>query len=317
MVEMSLFALDGSKELGEKIARELQISLSLLEEIDFEDGEHKIRPLESVKNRDVFVLHSLYGEPGRSTNDKLCRLLFFVGALRDAWAARVTLLLPYLCYSRKDRRSKKDDPVCTRYLAQMFEAVGVGGVITMDVHNQAAFENSHRCPNANLEAMPVFVEHFASQLQGQSLAVVSPDSGGVKRAEAFRDYLQGHFEAPISKAFVENIREDDEVWGHTLVGDVKDRTVIILDDLIASGTTLAKAAEDCKEQGASKVYAAATHGVFTKESNKVLATPALEQILITDSVPPFRIQEESVKSKLQVLSSVPLWVVAIREQNRP
>ena len=310
---MSLFALDGSKALGEKIACELQLPLSPLEEIDFEDGEHKVRPLVSVKNQDVFVLHSLYGEPGRSTNDKLCRLLFLVGALRDAWAARVTVLLPYLCYSRKDRRSKEDDPVCTRYLAQMFEAVGVGGVITMDVHNQAAFENSHRCPNRNLEAMSLFAKHFAAELQGQSLAVVSPDSGGVKRAEAFRDSLQGHFETPISKAFVEKIRENDEVWGHTLVGDVKDRTVLILDDLIASGTTLAKAAQACKEQGASKVYAAATHGVFTEESNQILATPALEHILITDSVPPFRIQAESVKSKLQIVSSVPLWVESLRQ----
>ena len=111
---LRLFALSESRDLGEKIASTLGMSLAQHEERDFEDGEHKIRPLESVRNSDVFVVQSLYSEAGMSVNDKLCRLLFFIGALKDASAANVTAVLPYLCYARKDRKTKSRDPVTTR-----------------------------------------------------------------------------------------------------------------------------------------------------------------------------------------------------------
>ncbi len=310
--EISLFAIKGSRTLGAAIGRDLQVALAGHEELDFEDGEHKIRPTEDVRGRDVVVVHSLFGEPGFSVNDKFCRLLFFVGALKDAGARSLTAVIPYLCYSRKDRRCAEYDPVCTRYLAQLLESVGVTAVMTMDVHNQSAFENSFRIPNRNLEAHSLFVKHFARELRGKSLAVVSPDSGGVKRAEIFRLALQTELNQEISKGFVEKIRHNETVTGDTLVGDVKGRTVLIFDDLIASGTTLAKAARRCKQDGALEVFAGATHGVFTELANELLADPALDRIVVTDSVRPFRIVSKVVVEKLQILTTSELWACALR-----
>ena len=143
------------------MAATLGLSLAPLEEREFEDGEHKIRPLDEVRGADVFLLQQLYGKPGHSIHDRLCRLLFLLGALRDTGAARLTAVLPYLAYARKDQRSQPRDPVTHRYLAQLLEAVGVDGVVTLDVHNRAAFQNAFRRPVVHLEARSLFVARSA------------------------------------------------------------------------------------------------------------------------------------------------------------
>src|SRR5512147_141644 len=143
---LRLFALHGTEILGRKIAFSLGCELAALEERSFEDGEHKVWPIEPVAGCDVYVVHSLHGGPDESPNDKLCRLLFLIGAMKDAGAARVTAVAPYLCYARKDRRTKAQDPVTMRYLAALFDAAGVDAVVTLVVHNEAAFENAFRCP---------------------------------------------------------------------------------------------------------------------------------------------------------------------------
>ena len=162
MKPMKLFALDGSEVLGTSIAASLGSPLAAHEEREFEDGEHKVRPLEAVAGADVYVVHSLHGGPIQSANDKLCRLLFFIGALKDAGAGRVTAVAPYLCYARKDQRTKSFDPVTTRYVASMFEAVGTDAIVTLEVHNPAAFENAFRCRTVALTAAPIFIEHVKS-----------------------------------------------------------------------------------------------------------------------------------------------------------
>src|SRR5215467_12597602 len=156
---LRLFALAATAELGNAIAEALGQPLAAHEERDFEDGEHKGRPLENVRDADVFVVQSLHGGPTESANDKLCRLLFFIGALRDAGAARVTAVTPYLCYARKDRRTKPGDPVTTRYVASLFEAVGTDAMVTLEVHNPAAFENAFRRPTVTLTAALLFVSY--------------------------------------------------------------------------------------------------------------------------------------------------------------
>jgi ribose-phosphate pyrophosphokinase len=143
--EHLIFALGASRGFGARVADAMGTTLAVHEEREFEDGEHKTRALISVRGRDVYVLHSLYGDAEQSANDKLVRLLFFVGALRDASAGRITAVVPYLAYSRKDRKSKPRDPVSTRYVAEVFEAVGVERVVTLDVHNLAAYQNAFRC----------------------------------------------------------------------------------------------------------------------------------------------------------------------------
>ena len=210
--DLRLFALKATGELGRAIADALGRPLSAHEEREFEDGEHKTRPLGSVEAADVYVVQSLHGGPVASANDKLCQLLFFIGALKDAGAARVMAVVPYLCYARKDRRTKPNDPVTTRYIAAMFEAVGADGLVTLEVHNPVAFENAFRCRTVALTATPLFVA-YARRLTDENLCVVSPDTGGAKRAELFRETLEAACGRPVGKAFADKHRSAGVVTG--------------------------------------------------------------------------------------------------------
>ncbi|HJV51309.1 MAG TPA: ribose-phosphate diphosphokinase [Noviherbaspirillum sp.] len=309
---LQLFALEGSRPFGEQVARHLGLVLAPHEEREFEDGEHKARPLASVRGADVMVIHSLYGDAHQSGNDKLCHLLFFIGALKDAAAARVTAVVPYLAYARKDRKTKPRDPVTTRYVAALFEAVGVDVVMTMDVHNLAAYQNAFRCRTEHLEANGLFVAHFAPLLRQQEVVVVSPDAGGIKRAEQFRQRLAAALNEPVGAAFAEKHRSEGKVSGELLVGEVAGRTAVIIDDLISSGTTLARTARACRERGAARVWAAATHGLFMDDAPAVLSDAALEQLVVVDTVPPFRLGAGPLREKLTVLDSTRLFAEAIR-----
>jgi ribose-phosphate pyrophosphokinase len=282
------------------------VRLAEHEERDFEDGEHKARPLESVRDKSVFVIQSLYGDDRQSVNDKLCRLLFFLGALRDASAARVTAVIPYLCYARKDRKSKPRDPVTTRYVAAMFEAVGINCAVLLDVHNLAAIQNAWRIPVEHLEAKKLFVGYFAPLLRDKDVIVVSPDAGGVKRAEDFRQSLAKALGRDVRNAFIEKYRSAGVVTGHAVVGEVRGRVAVLLDDLISSGTTMVRAAEACRDRGATAVYAVATHAVFGRGAQEALSNDALDKILVTDSVAP-----GISMAKLQVLSVAGLFADAI------
>ncbi len=307
-----VFALNSTRLLGERIAAQLGATLAGHEERDFEDGEHKTRPLVNVRGRDTFVIQSLYGDGKLSVNDKLCRLLFFIGALRDASAGSVTAVVPYLCYARKDSKTKARDPVTTRYVAALFEAVGTSRVVTLDVHNLAAFHNAFRCPTDHLEAQSLFVEYFARRLRDEEVVVISPDVGGTKRAEAFRRALGQALGRSVTAGFMEKRRSWGVVSGESLFAEVGDRTAIIIDDLISTGTTILRAANAARKRGARKVYAAATHGLFVEGAEAVVADPALERILVADSVPPFRLAPDLVRARLEVLDTAPLIAEAIR-----
>jgi ribose-phosphate pyrophosphokinase len=311
-MDLSVFALNTSRDLGEQVARMLGIKLGRHEEREFEDGEHKSRPLENVRGRDVFVIQSLYGDDHHNVNDKLIRLLFFLGALRDASAGRVTAVVPYLCYARKDQKSKARDPVATRYLACLFEAVGVNRVVALDVHNLAAYQNAFRICTDHLEAKSLFANYFAKITGTSDLVIMSPDIGGVKRAEALRLAMEKHLNGPVASAFVEKHRSGGVVSGGTLVGEVSGKFVIIIDDLISSGTTIIRAAQACRAAGARKVYCAASHGAFAKEADALLADSALDKLVITDSIPASRISSSAVRDKLVTLESAPLFAEAIR-----
>ncbi len=310
--DLKVFALSTGRAYAESVCAELGCRLAAHEEREFEDGEHKSRSLESVRGCDVYVVQSLYGDAGQSTDDKLMRLLMFVGALRDASAARVTVVAPYLAYSRKDQKSKPRDPVSTRYLATFFEAAGVDCVVTMDVHNLAAYQNAYRCRTEHLEAASLFVRELAPQLRDASVAVVSPDAGGIKRADALRQRLVRTLGKPIDMAFAEKYRSGGELRGEALVGDVEGKVALIVDDLISAGNTIARAARACREHGAVRVVACAAHGVFAAEANTVLADAAVDEIVVTDSIPPLRITDARVAAKIRSVSTAPLFAEAIR-----
>jgi ribose-phosphate pyrophosphokinase len=309
---LRVFGLGRSKLFAERVADAAGVPLAEHEEREFEDGEHKARPLVSVRDRDVYVVHSLYGEPGASPNDKLCRLLFFLGAVRDAGAHRVTAVVPYLCYGRKDRRTKARDPLTTRYVAQMFESVGVDRVVTVEAHNLQALENAFRCRVEHLEVRGVLARHVAQAVGEAPAVVVSPDVGGAKRAEGFRERLERETGRRIPSAFVEKKRSEGVVSGDLLVGDVRDRAAVLVDDMIGTGTTLQRAARACRAAGARSVQAVAAHGLFLEGAAKVLADPSLDGVVVADTVPPFRIEGDPSLAKVTVLSLAPLVGEAVR-----
>ena len=310
---IDLFALSASKDIGERIGEALEIPLSAHEEREFEDGEHKARPLATVRGRDTFVIQSLYAEDKASANDKLCRLLFFIGALKDAGAARVTAITPYLCYARKDQKSKFQDPVTTRYVAAMFEAVGTDQIMTMDVHNRAAYQNAFRIPTDLLEAEPLFVDYFAKLLKGKDTVVVSPDMGGVKRAASFGQALGKRLRREPGFAVMEKYRSEGVVSGATLAGDVEGKIAVILDDIIGTGTTMERAASACQERGAKAVYLAATHGLFLQGSGALFKNKCIQKVVVTDTVPPFRLSGKKSTEKVEVLSTARLFADIIGE----
>jgi ribose-phosphate pyrophosphokinase len=310
--ELMLFALNSSRSFGEQVAQQLGMSLSLHEELEFEDGEHKTRPLVSVRGRDVFVVQSLYADRQQSGNDKLCRLLFFIGALKDAAAARVTAIVPYVAYARMDRKSKVRDPVSTRYVAALFDALGTDAVVTLDVHNLAAFQNAFRCRTEHLEAGKLFVAYFAPLLKEREVVVVAPDAGGIKRADQFRQRLAHVLGKPVGTAFAEKYRSGGVVSGDMLAGNVDGKDAVIIDDMISTGTTLARTARACADRGAARVMAAATHGLYTADAPDVLENSMLERLVVSDTIPPFRLDQGALKGKLSVLSCTGLVAKAIQ-----
>ena len=283
-----LFALQGSQDYGNAVAQRLGRKLSAHEERDYEDGEHKCWPGESVDGRSVIVFHSLYGDAHHSAHDKLCRLLFFCGALKDAAARQVTAVTPYLCYGRKDRKVVFQDTIITRHVARLMESCGVDRIVALDVHNPSAFDNAYRIPSWNLQCTQLFAQRLAPLLGEQAVTVVSPDIGGVKRAEQFRQVLAHLLARPVSVAMMEKHRQQAGLSGEHLVGNVAGSTVIVFDDLISTGQTLLRAAQACRQAGASRMLAAATHGLFTT-GGELFDSGAFERVLVADSIAPFRL----------------------------
>ena len=314
---MLLYSLDPDSALAAAVSRELGEPIAKHEERRFEDGECKLRPLSDPRGEDAYVMLGLHGGPVHSPHDKLCRLLMFIAALRDHGAARVTALVPYLAYARKDQRTKPFDPVGLRYVAQMFEAVGTSQVVALEVHNVAAFQNAFRCPTVHLDAHAAF-DPLLDGLADGALAVASPDPGGVKRALLWRESLQERRGAQVGFAMVDKRRSAGQVTSAQLVaGDVAGATVLLIDDLIASGETLERAAAALRDKGARRVLAFAAHGLFTAGAQERLASPLFDGVVVTDSLPPWRLRPEArIGTRLHVASAATLFADAVRNACR-
>lgn len=309
---MRLFALNETREFGDRVAAALGCELSELEHRDFEDGECKIRPLSPVQGEHVCIIQSLYVDPKLTVHDKLCRLLFLIATMRDHGATRVTALVPFLCYARKDRRTKAQDPVTTRYLAQLFEAVSCDDLITLETHNLSAFQNAFRLHTQHLELGHVFQDVIAWRTEGAPLVVMSPDPGGVKRAQLFREALQDRLEQDVGFGFMEKRRSSGIMTSGDIVGDFEDRSVLIVDDMIASGGTMIAAAKACKAHGADKVYALAAHGLFTSGSEALFAEAPFDRVFVSDSIPPFRLAKERKTHRLEIVDTADEFATALR-----
>jgi ribose-phosphate pyrophosphokinase len=312
MRQALIFAPSASGEFGRRVATAAGTAISPMEEREFEGGEHKTRPLVSVRGREVCVVQSLSGDAAGSANDRLCRLLFFIAGLKDCGAARVTACVPFLAYGRKDRRTKERDPVTLRYVAQLFEAVGTDHVLALDAHNLAAFENAFRCPVDHLEAAPLMADHLAATVGDAPVSIVSPDIGGAKRAQRLQDLLAARLGREVGFAIIDKRRSGGVVSGGELVvGPVEGRHAVLVDDLVSAGTTLMRAVQACRRAGATSVRALATHGVFEPEAQQLLGPGGPDRLVVTDSILPTRLVDDG-SGRLVVLEASALLGEAIR-----
>jgi len=310
------FALSESRELGVHVAREAGLTLTPLEERRFAGGEFKLRPLESVRGRTAFVFQSLAGTEDAPVSERLVRLLFLLSGLRDAGAERRIALVPYLAYARKDRRTQLRDPVNTRYVAELLETAGVDRLVALDVHNPAALDNAFRIPVDHLSALPMLADHFATRFGNTELVVASPDVGGIKRVQLFREFLEERLGREVALAFIEKRRAAGVVSGGTLVGMPRNHpTIIVLDDLCATGGTLIRAATICRSSGAAAVHVAVTHVPLQSGLDALMSAEAIAGVVATDSIGiPIQAQGSSVSAtdKLVTLSVGPLLGQAVR-----
>ena len=312
---MLIFALPESRDFGEQIANELGVGLAELEERSFPDGEFQSRAIDCPRGEDVFVVQSLHEGPNVSVCDKALRLLILLEALRDSGASRLTAIIPYLAFARQDRRLRPHEPLALRTLAQLLETAGVSAVITVDVHNLAAFQNAFRSRTIHLEAREEFARKAVEIGLGDRIVIASPDLGGADRARRLGEALSRSTGVPFNLAFLEKHRVDGKLVGMHFAGEVRDAHVLIVDDMISTGSTLVRAVDACRQRGARRISAFATHGLFSGEAGKALERSGLEKIVVSDTVPPFRLAGSALMDKLDVVSVAPLFANAIRNMH--
>ena len=309
---IALFAPDASTAFGSAVAAGLGTALSEHEEVEFTGAERKLRPLASVRGKSVYVVQTLFGDQQGSANDRLCQLLFLSGALKDAGAGRITACVPYFAYARQDRRVEPGDPLTARYVAQLIEAIGVDRVLALEVHNLAAFENGFRCETVHLDANARFIQHFAAGSAGHDYAVASPDLGGAKRARRFQESLQKTIGRPVHYALMDKKRSHGIVSGELFAGDVAGRRVIVIDDLVSSGTTALRAVAACRRAGAVRVDLAATHAAFGAEAHRLFEQGGPDSVVVTDSIALGSEFSAHLNTSLVVLDIAPVFAEAIR-----
>ena len=288
--------------LAGSVAQELGCDLTETDARTFANGEIYARYGESVRGCDAFVIQA-HSHP---INEWLMEQLIMVDALKRASAKRITVVAPFYPYARQDKKGRGREPISARLIADMFKAAGADRIMSVDLH-AAQIQGFFDGPVDHLFAMPVLLEHFKQKLNLDDVTVVSPDMGRVRVADIWSDKLG----APL--AIIHKRRDPrvpNQVSVHEIVGDVKDRVCVLVDDLIDTGRTIGKAAEALKKSGAKGVVVAATHAVFSDPAVEVLQSEAIDEVVVTDTLP---LAEEKKWDRLTVLSIAPLLARAIRE----
>ncbi len=323
MRALKVFALGDSHDFGEKVASKLGVSLSKHKEVYFHDGECYVSSEENVRGADVYVIDSLYGDDTESVNDKLMKLFIFLGSLHDASAHRVTAVLPYYCYARQDRKTSSRAPITTKYLTHFFQSVFVKRVLTIDAHNAGALQNAYSVAHFdNLEASGLFAKYTSTELakdfkHPNTLAILSPDEGRLKASRKFRNYLQQYLGYKIDIACIDKVHEGEDIHANGLIGNVKHKRVLIMDDMISSGKTILEAVNVARDNGAACVEAVfGTHGLFVGKANEFLDNGFIKNIVVTDTIKPFRITNPSILSKITIIHTADLFAEAIRRTNK-
>jgi ribose-phosphate pyrophosphokinase len=276
-----IFSGNANRKLAEEIAERMgtRVGNALVDK--FRNEECRIEIRENVRGSEVFVVQSLCRAPnGNSVNDSLVELLLIIDALRRASAYRITAVIPYYGYAKQDKKTKGREPISAKLVANMIEKAGARRVVTLDLH-AAQIQGFFDLPVDNLVAMPTLCNYLKAEgLQKDGIVVVSPDAGGVSRAEAFARRLHA------SLAIVFKRRPEPDVAEVTeIVGDVKGKVAVVVDDMISTGGTLAKAAEALIARGATKVYTCATHGIFAGNAIAQLEASPISRIIVTNTIP--------------------------------
>jgi len=289
-------------ELAEEVARELGVEVVPMRAYDFASGEIYVRFGESVRGAHVFVIQS-HCAP---INKWLMEHLIMVDALKRASAKRITVIAPFYGYARQDKKHKGREPISARLVADLFATAGAQRLISVDLH-AAQIQGYFNGPVDHLWALPLLAEHVRKRVDRSRLTVVSPDAGRVRVADLWSDRLG----APL--AIIHKRRDPsvpNEVQVHELVGEVRGRTCVLVDDLIDTAGTIVQAAEALKDNGAAEVIAAATHAVLSGPAVDRLKNSPISELIVTNTLP---IPEERHFPQLTVLSIAPLIARAIRE----
>ncbi len=291
----------GYPELAEKIAERLDVDLSGVELIEFPNGELYARYLESVRGADMFIVQSLC-DP---VNKNLMQLLVMIDAAKRASAKRIVAVIPWYAYSRQDRKTKPREPITARLVANMIQAAGAERVMTMDLHS-GQIEGYFTFPVDHLTAMHTFVDYFVDQgfRNADDAVVVAPDTGEVKVAKQ----LAGHLRLPW--AIVNKMRDKPDKSEVThVIGEVEGKRAIMIDDVIATGGTLVNAAERLASDGATEVYAAATHGEFSGDAYRKIEDSLIREVVVTDTLP---LKPGEPRSKIRTLTIAPILASTIK-----
>ncbi|MDP8078786.1 ribose-phosphate pyrophosphokinase [Phocoenobacter skyensis] len=276
MSDLQIFAGNAVPELANRIANRLYTSLGNATVSRFSDGEIQVQINENVRGGDIFIVQSTCAP----TNDNLMELVVMIDALRRASAGRITAVIPYFGYARQDRRVRSARvPITAKVVADFLSTVGVDRVLTCDLHAEQ-IQGFFDIPVDNVFGSPILIDDILKKTDLERPVVVSPDIGGVVRARAVAKLLNDTDMAIIDKRRPKaNVAQVMNV-----IGDVKDRDCILVDDMIDTGGTLGKAAEALKERGAKRVFAYATHPVFSGSAAKNLSNPALDEVVVTDTI---------------------------------
>lgn len=297
--DIKIFSGNANKKLAEKICEEAGVTLGDSEVTRFSDGEISVNINETVRGADVFVIQPT----NPPVNENLMELLIMVDALKRASAGRINAVIPYYGYARQDRKVKARDPITSKLIADLVSVAGADRVVTIDLH-ATQLQGYFDIPVDHLLGVPILARDCIDKGRiNNDTVIVSPDIGGVRRARNFASIV----DLPI--AIIEKRRPKANVSEvMNIIGDVNNKDVIIVDDIIDTAGSMAKAAKVLKDFGAKKVYAACTHPVLSGPAIERLKDSMIEKLIVTDSIP---LPEEKQIDKIEVVSIAPLFADAI------
>lgn len=299
-----IFSLGGNDALAKSISEKLGVPLGQIKCKTFADGEQQVQFLENLRGNDVFLI-----QPTNPPESNWARLMLAIDAARGASAREITAVVPYFGYARQDRKARPREPISARVFATMLDALGTHRLLTMDLHNDAIGGFFRTTLVDYLYARPAFLsffrEFFKDALGNDGVVIVSPDAGGVVRAQSYAKRLM----KAADLAIIHKERDiPNQVARMKLIGDVSGKIALIVDDLADTCGTLARAAALLMESGAREVYAATTHGVLSGDAGKTIDDSPIKKLFITDTISP----ERQLSAKIQIVSVAQLFADAIK-----